>query len=139
MSRIVRSLAAVAALTAMSAPAIAVGAADAAPATVQRADKIKREIELTGKEPKPNRFFLVGRVTPTDGKKAKAVIQRKNCKSSKCSWYGYEKFTTGKSGRFKERVAGPARGQSRVYYRVKVKATDKYTGVTSQALYIYRL
>lgn len=138
MSRTIRAAVVAVALTALTAP-VAVSAADAAPAAPQRAAKVERQIDVVGKEPKPNRFVMSGRVTPTEGKRAKAVVQRKNCRGSRCSWYGWKKFETGRSGRFDVRVAGPARGQQRVFYRIKVKATDTYTGVTSRVLSIYRL
>ena len=122
------------ALVALGGPALVAHSAEAAPAAPTA--KIKRTITVSGIEPRPNRFFLKGQVSPTDGVPAKAIVQRKNCQ--KCGWFKYRGFTTGKSGRYKESVVGPKRGQKRAYYRIKVPATDTYTSVTSDVLYIYR-
>ncbi|CAB4724536.1 MAG: hypothetical protein F2667_11575 [Actinobacteria bacterium] len=100
--------------------------------------KEDRQIEVSGKEPRPNKFFIKGRVTPTTGK-TKAVVQKKNCASKKCGWFNDKLVKTNDKGRFTVRVFGPARGQQKVYYRVKTSPTAKYQGATSITLVIRRL
>ena len=108
---------------------------------VNAADKIKREITIDGKEPRPNKFVLKGRVKPSSGTRVRAVVQFKACpKQANCKkkWKTFTKTKTTAKGRYSERVRGPRQGEARVYYRVKTAPNNKYTGAVSQAVYIYR-
>lgn len=106
------------------------------------ADKIAREISIKGQEPKPDKFVIKGRVTPSTGKKVNAIVQFKECGTQtncKKSWKTFRQFKTNAKGRYTQQVAGPKKGVARVYYRVKTKPNDTYKGASSDALYVYRI
>lgn len=112
------------------------GAVPAGPGVAAGAAKEPRTISIAGKEPRPNRFFVKGRVSPVTHP-AKAVVQRKNCSTRSCRWFAWKTFRTGDDGRYRVRVEAPGDDQRRVYYRVHTPPTQRFKAATSKAIYIY--
>ena len=82
-----------------------------APAPAPGAPAETREVIVQPREPRPDVFFLAGRVKPGYERKP-AILQRRNCGS--CAWFGFEHFRTDGNSRFKRPVpdlrAGEAEG-----------------------------
>ncbi|HET6877934.1 MAG TPA: hypothetical protein VFH38_10430 [Jatrophihabitans sp.] len=83
--------------------------------------KVARKVSATGKEPRPNVFFLSGRVTPSYAKKSVALM-RKKCRS--CAWKTYARQATSATSRYRFRLPVPSRGTH--YFRVKVPPSVSY-------------
>ncbi|NHC25168.1 hypothetical protein G6553_18545 [Nocardioides sp. IC4_145] len=128
MHRLVASLIA---LVVMAATPLAL----ATPATA--ADKVKREISVVGKEPKPNKFFITGGVETGTYENSKLVMMRKPGGTK--NWKTFTTFKTDGDSKFRVRVFGPARGQQKVCYKVKAPSSKKYKTSFSRSLCIVRL
>ncbi|MDN4171716.1 hypothetical protein QWY28_02060 [Nocardioides sp. SOB77] len=107
----------------------------AAPATA--ADKVKREISVQGKEPKPNKFFIVGEVVTGSYPTSKLVMMKRPGGSKK--WTTYSTFKTDAKSKFRVRVVGPGRGSQKVCYKVKAPSSAKYKTSFSRSLCIVKL
>ncbi|KQQ39678.1 hypothetical protein [Nocardioides sp. Leaf307] len=135
ITRLVAGLASL--LLALSISLVFTSPSTAAPAPAKEA----RTIELKGDQD-GQKFFIKGRITPGSGP-IKYIVERKvcqrntNCKNSYKTW---AKAKTNDAGRYTKRVYGPQGGAQRVYYRVKVRATERYkAAVSPNAIYIYKL
>ena len=106
------------------------------------AEQAERQITINGKEPKPNKFLIKGKVSPSTGKRVNAVIEFKRCKQDKdcgAKWRTFKKIKTSPKGRYSERVRGPGKGVKRVYYRVATKENKNFLAAVSPEIYIYRI
>lgn len=127
-------------VAALAAVLLAAGLVSAAPAVA--AEKEKREITIEGKEVKPNKFVIKGKISPSTGKPVNAIVQHKKCKKNvdcKAAWRTFEKIKTNDRGRYTQRVSGPSKGFARVYYRVVTEPNDKFLGAKSLEVFIYRI
>lgn len=114
----------------------------AATAPAASAEQVEREITINGSEPKPNKFVIKGKISPSTGERVNAVIEVKHCKKDTdcgATWQTFEKITTNAKGRYSERVKGPRQGHKRVYYRVATKENKKFFAAVSPEIYIYRI
>ena len=75
--------------------------AAAAPVPALGAPAETREVIVKPREPRPDVFFLAGRVKPGYERKP-AILQRRNCGG--CAWFGFEHFRTDGHSRFKRPV-----------------------------------
>ena len=105
-----------------------------APATA--ADKVKREIRVQGIEPKPNKFFIKGKVETGKYPNAKLVMMRKPGGTK--NWTVFKTFKTDGASKFRVRVFGPGKGSKKVCYKVKAHSSKKYKTSFSQSLCIVR-
>lgn len=114
-------------------PLGAIGSAHAEDAAVLA--KARRTVSATGLEPRPNVFFIKGRVSPKY-RKGKAFMLRSFTKRG--PWTRVQTFWTNNQSQFKRRVATVPRGRKRVCYRVMVPASKGYKKSFSQVLCIIR-
>lgn len=141
--RIHRIVAAAVALTLLGLLPVAIGSAASASVSAASADRAepspaaqaRRKIEVQGLEPKPNRFFIKGKVEPDYQKKKVFMLKKVGTGSYKKA----NKFKTDKRSRFKVRVAGPPRGARKVCYRAMIPAGNGFKKSQSKALCIVRL
>jgi len=107
------------------------GAATAAEEDARALPKreISSNIKNTG-----DKLIFKGNVSPGHAEK-KVIIQKKNCKSDECSWYGWKTVTTNEKGGFSQRVQAPDKGSW--FWRAKVKAYGGYGTSYSSAWRTY--
>lgn len=106
------------------------------------AEQVERQITINGSEPKPNKFVIKGKISPSTGKRVNAVIERKLCKQDKdcgAKWKTWKKIKTSPKGRYSERILGPGKGYKRAYYRVATKENKKFFAAVSDAVFIYKI
>ncbi|MCL8023789.1 hypothetical protein [Nocardioides bruguierae] len=111
-------------------------------APAAHAARANREVSIAGKEPKDNRFVVVGRVSPVPGRSINVRIQIMDCKRDlRCSsgWRLFGKARTNDKGRYRMKVRGPKDGYNRVYYRAHVVRTPKWQADVSREIYIHRV
>ena len=89
-----------------------------------------REVVVKPREPRPDVFYLVGRVRPDYALKP-AVLQRRNC--GDCSWFAFERFHTDERSRFKRLVPDLEPGRTKVCYRVKVPGGRGFEAAVSES------
>ena len=89
-----------------------------------------REVIVQPREPRPDVFFLAGRVKPGYERKP-AILQRRNCGG--CAWFGFEHFRTDGHSRFKRPVPDLRVGEKKVCYRIKVPASKGFSTAYSEA------
>ncbi|CAB4759326.1 unannotated protein [freshwater metagenome] len=106
------------------------------------AEQVERQISINGKEPKPNKFLIKGKIAPSTGERVNAVIETKLCKQDKdcgAKWKKLRGIETNAKGRYSERVPGLKKGIKRVYYRVSTRENEKFLAAVSPEIYIYRI
>jgi hypothetical protein len=91
-----------------------------------------REISIRGIEPRENKFFIKGKVRPSYERRP-AIVQRKVGRDG--HWSAWKNFRTNGNSRYREKVTA-LRRPGRVYYRVKVNASNGYATSFSRAVYI---
>jgi len=109
--------------------AVLLGVVAAAPVQALGAPAETREVIVKPREPRPDVFFLAGRVKPGYERKP-AILQRRNCGS--CAWFGFEDFRTDGNSRFKRPVPDLRAGQRKVCYRIKVPASQGFATAYSE-------
>ena len=119
-------LAAAAAVLALAAPLSTV----TAPA--QAGTPEQRSISLHGIDGPGNRFFIKGKVRPAYQNRP-AVIQRRVGRDGR--WKAWKDFRTNDRSRYRERIM-PLRRLGRVFYRVKVEASDGFATSFSGSIFI---
>ena len=118
-------LAAAAAVLALAAPLSTL-------TTPARAGVQERSISLRGIEPRDDHFFIKGKVRPDYANQA-AVIQRRVGRDGR--WTAWKDFRTNDQSRYRERVRA-LRQPGRVFYRVKIDASDGFATSFSGAIFI---
>ncbi len=118
--------AAVAALLALAAPLSSVSA------PVEAGTPQHRQISIQGSEPRPNHFFIKGRVRP-DYQNRAATVQRRVGRNG--TWTSYHQFRTSDRSRYHQRIRA-LRQVGRVYYRVKVNASNGFAKSFSRTVFI---
>ena len=103
--------------------------AAAAPVPALGAPAETREVIVKPREPRPDVFFLAGRVKPGYERKP-AILQRRNCGG--CAWFGFEHFRTDGNSRFKRPVPDLRAGERKVCYRIKVPASKGFATAYSE-------
>lgn len=106
------------------------------------AEQVERQITISGKEPKPNKFIVKGKISPSTGERVNAVLETKLCKKDTdcgAKWKKLKGIKTNAKGRYSERVPGLKQGIKRVYYRVSTRENDKFFAAVSPEIYIYRI
>jgi len=103
------------------------------PAGSDAANAELREVVVKPREPRPDVFFLAGRVQP-DYERSAAILQRRNC--GDCAWFAFERFRTDAHSRFRLRVPDPETGEKLVCYRVKVAASKSFSKSYSETICI---
>ena len=98
--------------------------------TTQAATAETREVVVTPREPRPDVFFLAGRVRPDYAKKP-AILQRRNC--ADCTWFAFERFRTDARSRFKRSIPDLEPDRTKVCYRVKVPGGRGFEAAFSDA------
>ena len=88
-----------------------------------------RAVIAKPQEPRPDVFFLAGRVRP-DYRKKPVVLQRRNCPD--CSWFAAERFRTDGDSRSRASVADSKEGEKKVCYRVKVPSSMRFRTSVSE-------
>lgn len=96
---------------------------------VQGAPAETREVVVKPREPRPDVFYLAGRVRPDYALKP-AVLQRRNC--GDCSWFAFERFRTDARSRFRLSVPDLEPGRSKVCYRVRVPGGKGFEEAVSE-------
>lgn len=104
-------------------PAALTPAASAAPAET-------REVLVKPREPRPDVFFLTGRVRPDYARKP-AILQRRNC--ADCAWFAFERFRTDAHSRFKRPIPDLEADRTKVCYRVKVPGGRGFKSALSES------
>ncbi|MBF4162513.1 hypothetical protein [Nocardioides acrostichi] len=127
-------------LAALTGVVLTLGLLGAATLPANAADKTKREISISIKQPKPRKVIIQGGVKPSTGSPINAILQRRLChqKGCKAKWSKLRSFKTNSKGRYTQRIY-PAKGYKWTYFRVHTAPTKKYKGATSGAAYIQRL
>ncbi len=103
-------------------------AAKVAAASAEGAPKPARKITIQGKEPKPNKFFIKGKIGPVDYNGKPIFVQRKLASSKK--WRAYKKIRSTDNSSYVTRVAALKRA-GKVEYRTVTQATDNFRKSTS--------
>lgn len=121
-------------------PLSSAGPAGAADHTEEQAKagamlQARRDIAVQGLEPKPNRFFIKGKVSPAYEKKKVFILKKVGTGSYKKA----NKIQTDQRSKFKVRVVGPPRGVKKVCYRAMIPAGGGFKKSQSKALCITRL
>jgi len=135
LPRLVAALVAPAVVAAPLALAAPAPAADRA-ARTGTSEKAEREIAVAGVEPRPNTFFVKGRVVTGTYPAAELVMMRRPAGST--TWKAWRTFETDASSTFRVRVYGPPAGSRKVCYRVKAPSSKDYRTSFSQVLCIVR-
>ncbi len=99
-----------------------------AAATPAAADKKDRNITIRGKEPRNNKFFVLGKVGPDDYKTKVITVQRKLASARK--WRLYKRVKTSAKSTYRVRVAALKR-KGKVEYRTVTPPTKKYNAAAS--------
>ena len=94
--------------------------------------QVQRSISIRGIEPHDDRFFAKGRVRPTYAHRD-AILQRRVGREGR--WKAWEEFRTTGRSRYRERITA-LRRPGRVFYRVKVEASDGFRTSFSGAIWI---
>jgi hypothetical protein len=103
--------------------------AAAAPIPTAASPAETREVIVKPREPRPDVFFLAGRVKPGYERKP-GILQRRNCGG--CAWFGYDHFRTDGRSRFKRPVPDLEPGDKKVCYRIKVPASNGFATAFSE-------
>lgn len=106
------------------------------------AEQVERQITINPSEPKPNKFVIKGKISPSTGERVNATIERKLCKQDKdcgAKWSTWKKIRTSPKGRYSERILGPGKGFKRAYYRVTTKENEKFFAAVSDEVFIYKI
>ena len=101
------------------------GISQVAPVADGEADAARRatrSITIVGKEPRPNRFFISGKIRPEYDRR-QVIVQRKVGK--KGTYRTYKRIKTNGQSRYRAGVAELNR-RGRVYYRTKTVATKNF-------------
>jgi hypothetical protein len=88
-----------------------------------------REVIAKPREPRPDVFFLAGRVRPAYERRP-AILQRRNCGG--CVWFAFDRFRTDGESRFRRPVPDLKPGQKKVCYRVKVPGSKGFEKALSE-------
>ena len=92
----------------------------------------ERTITLHGIQPHAQRFFIKGKVRPAYENRP-AVIQRRVGRDGR--WKAWRDFRTNDRSRYRERIL-PLPRPGRVFYRVKVDASDGFAKAFSGSIFI---
>ncbi|HEY8300940.1 MAG TPA: hypothetical protein VIG48_03495 [Jatrophihabitans sp.] len=110
------------------------GSATYGPSSSSVVVKVARKVSATGKEPRPNVFFLSGGVTPSYARKTVALL-RKKCRT--CAWKIYARQATAATSRYRFRLPVPSRGTH--YFKVKVPPSVSFVASYSSTWTITRI
>lgn len=97
--------------------------------------KPERNLVVNGTEPRPNVFFLKGRVKDSNYAKRKVIVQKKRGEN----WSKYKQDRTNNKSAFRIRVFGPGRNTRKVCYRIVIPGGEQFARTTSRRLCIVKL
>lgn len=103
--------------------------------SVSATAKPERNLQVRGTEPRPNVFFLKGRVKDSNYARRKVVVEKKRGEN----WTKYKQAKSNNNSAFRIRVDGPGRNTRKVCYRIVIPGGEQFARTNSQRFCIVKL